>query len=118
MGNEGDGAGKAGDPWLYYTAQAQNLGKKALNSTDEALRTARTQIGQLQDSSSHHLAAAQVQTAGSCSGFFDLSLLEDVIRSSDEDLMLRFRLLCGALSRSELSVVFPWACFTAELPCL
>lgn len=66
MGADGDGdgakelAGRAEESWSFYSAQAQTMGKKALNSTDEALKTARLQLGQFQDASSYHLDVAKV----------------------------------------------------------
>lgn len=58
MGHNGENS-KTDDSWSFYTAQAQSMGHRALNSTDEALRTARVQIDQLQDASSQQFAAAQ-----------------------------------------------------------
>jgi len=66
MGADGGGdgakelAGRAAESWSFYTAQAQTMGKQALSSTDEALKTARLQLGQLQDASSQHLDVAKV----------------------------------------------------------
>jgi hypothetical protein len=66
MGADGGGdgakelAGRAEESWSFYTAQAQTMGKQALSSTDEALKTARLQLGQLQDASSQHLDVAKV----------------------------------------------------------
>lgn len=61
MGGHDDDGGKSDDSWSFYTAQAQSMGQKALSSTDEVIKTARVQINQLQDASSHHYAAAQVR---------------------------------------------------------
>ena len=65
MGHPGDASKPPGgdDSWSYYTAQAQSMGKQALNSTDDAIRTARVQINHLQDASTHHFAEAQVALA-------------------------------------------------------
>ena len=66
MGADGGGdgakelAGRAEESWSFYTAQAQTMGKQALSSTDEALKTARLQLGHFQDASSHHLDVAKV----------------------------------------------------------
>jgi hypothetical protein len=56
----GEWEDKAENAWSYYTAQAQEIGRKALQSKDDALKTAKSQLGQLQDASSHHLTTAQV----------------------------------------------------------
>ncbi|KAH9572144.1 hypothetical protein CY35_02G131200 [Sphagnum magellanicum] len=55
----GEWEDKAENAWSYYTAQAQEIGRKALQSKDDALKTAKSQLGQLQDASSHHLTTAQ-----------------------------------------------------------
>ena len=62
MGLDGDGSKGSDDSWSFYTAQAQSMGKKALSSTDDAIKTARVQINQLQDASSQHFATAQVRS--------------------------------------------------------
>jgi hypothetical protein len=59
----GEWEDKAENAWSYYTAQAQEIGRKALQSKDDALKTAKSQLGQLQDASSHHLTTAQVCTS-------------------------------------------------------
>ncbi len=62
----GDWEDKAENAWSYYTAQAQEIGRKALQSKDDALKTAKSQLGQLQDASSHHLTTAQVCKSEHC----------------------------------------------------
>jgi hypothetical protein len=60
MGLPGDASKPGDDSWSFYTAQAESMGKKALSSTDDAIKTARVQINQLHDASSQHFATAQV----------------------------------------------------------
>jgi hypothetical protein len=59
MGLPGDASKPGDDSWSFYTAQAESMGKKALSSTDDAIKTARVQINQLHDASSQHFATAQ-----------------------------------------------------------
>lgn len=48
------------NPWLSYTvAQAQELRRTVAHSTDTALQSARSHIGELQSASSHHFRSAQ-----------------------------------------------------------